>query len=59
MTDEGENGEKTADCFYPINANSKEEILSKCKELGIDGIVSIGSDIVFLATHLKYVIVLS
>ena len=41
----GEIGEETSDYFYPISANNKEEILSKCKEIGIDAIVSIGSDI--------------
>lgn len=41
----GEIGEKTSDCFYPISANSKEEILAKCREIGVDATVSIGSDI--------------
>lgn len=38
-------GAKTADHFYPISASNKEEILSKCKELGVQGIASIGSDV--------------
>ncbi len=41
----GEIGEQTSDYFYPISANSKEDILAKCREIGIDAIVSIGSDI--------------
>ncbi len=41
----GEIGEQTSDYFYPISANSKGDILTKCKEIGIDAIVSIGSDI--------------
>ena len=41
----GEIGEETSDHFYPISAGNKEEILAKCKEIGIDAIVSIGSDI--------------
>lgn len=41
----GEIGEQTSDYFYPISTNNKEDILTKCKEIGIDAIVSIGSDI--------------
>ncbi len=41
----GEIGEETSDHFYPISANNKEEIFAKCKEIGIDAIISIGSDI--------------
>ncbi len=41
----GEIGEQTSDYFYPISANSKEDILAKCKTIGICAIVSIGSDI--------------
>lgn len=41
----GEIGESTSDFFYPISAGNKEEILAKCKEIGIDAIVSVGSDI--------------
>lgn len=40
----GEIGEKTADFFYPISAGNKEDILAKCKEIGISAIASIGSD---------------
>lgn len=41
----GEIGERTSDYFYPISANNREGILAKCREIGIDAIVSIGSDI--------------
>ncbi|MBR4295703.1 MAG: ATP-grasp domain-containing protein [Clostridia bacterium] len=41
----GEIGEETSDYFYPISANSKDEILKKCREIEIDAIASIGSDI--------------
>ena len=38
-------GEKTADFFYPISIVEKEQILEKCKEIGIDGITTIASDL--------------
>lgn len=38
-------GEKSADYFYPISITEKEEILEKCKEIGIDGICTIASDL--------------
>lgn len=38
-------GERIADRFYPISIVEKEEILSKCREIGIDGICSIASDL--------------
>lgn len=38
-------GEHTSDFFYPISGSKKEEILEKCKEIGVDAVVSIGSDI--------------
>ena len=34
-----------ADFFYPISTIDKEKILEECKRIGIDGIVSIASDI--------------
>lgn len=40
----GDIGEYTADFFYPISIAEKEAILDKCREVGIDGIASIGSD---------------
>lgn len=41
----GDIGEKTADYFYPISIIEKERILDKCKEIGVDGVCSIGSDL--------------
>lgn len=41
----GDEGEFIADYFYPISIIEKEEILQKCREIGIDGIVSIASDL--------------
>lgn len=38
-------GEKEADVFYPISIVEKEEILSKCRQIGICGICSIASDL--------------
>lgn len=38
-------GEKCADFFYPISIIEKEAILNKCREIGIDGICSIASDL--------------
>lgn len=41
----GDPGEKLADHFYPISIREKDEILEKCREIGIDGIISIASDL--------------
>ena len=41
----GDRGERIADYFYPISIREKEEILAKCREIGIDGIISIASDL--------------
>lgn len=41
----GDPGEKMADFFYPISIREKDEILEKCREIGIDGIISIASDL--------------
>lgn len=41
----GDIGEKIADVFYPISIIEKEEILAKCREIGIDGVCSIASDL--------------
>lgn len=38
-------GEKLADHFYPVSIIEKDEILAKCREIGIDGICSISSDL--------------
>ena len=44
-------GERTADHFYPISIVEKENILKKCKEIGIDGICSISSDLAVVAVN--------
>lgn len=44
----GDVGEKEADFFYPISIIEKDEILDKCREIGIDGICSIASDLAVL-----------
>lgn len=41
----GDIGENAADYFYPISIVEKEEILEKCREIGIDGICTIASDL--------------
>lgn len=41
----GDIGEKTADFFYPISIVEKEEILEKCKEIGVDAVATIASDL--------------
>lgn len=38
-------GEKMADHFYPISIVEKDAILEKCREIGIDGICTIASDL--------------
>lgn len=38
-------GEAAADHFYPISIVEKEQICDKCREIGIDGICSIASDL--------------
>ena len=38
-------GEKAADNFYPISIVEKDEILEKCRDIGICGICSIASDL--------------
>ena len=41
----GDVGEETADFFYPISITEKEQILAKCKEIGIEGVCTIASDL--------------
>lgn len=36
---------EAAHAFYPISTTDKESILDKCREIGIDGILSIASDV--------------
>lgn len=38
-------GENLADYFYPISIVNKEEITDKCKEIGVNGICTIASDL--------------
>lgn len=44
-------GEKIADYFYPISITEKDEILEKCREIGIDGICSISSDLAAITVN--------
>lgn len=51
---------KIADYFYPISVLEKEKILEKCKEIEIDGITTIATDvcmptIAFVAEHLNLI----
>jgi len=41
----GDVGERLADRFYPISIVEKQAILDKCREIGIDGICTISSDL--------------
>lgn len=47
----GDVGEKEADFFYPISIVEKEKILEKCKEIEIDGICSIASDLAVITVN--------
>ncbi len=47
----GDVGEKSADVFYPISIVEKEAILEKCREIGIDGICTIASDLAAIAVN--------
>ena len=47
----GDVGETAADFFYPISIVEKEEILEKCKQIGICGICSIASDLAMLSVN--------
>lgn len=47
----GDEGEKIADYFYPISIVEKEQILNKCKDIGISGICSIASDLATLTVN--------
>ena len=44
-------GERIADYFYPISIVEKELILEKCREIGIDGICSIASDLAVITVN--------
>lgn len=43
--EDGAVGKEMASHFYPISILNKEDILQKCKEIGINGITTIGTDI--------------
>ena len=47
----GDRGEKMADHFYPISIKEQDEILEKCREIGIDGIISIASDLAMVTVN--------
>lgn len=47
----GDIGEEKADFFYPISIVEKETILDKCREIGIDGICSIASDLAVITVN--------
>lgn len=47
----GDVGEKSADVFYPISIVERDEILEKCREIGIDGICTIASDLAAIAVN--------
>ncbi len=47
----GDPGEKAADFFYPISIVEKENILEKCREIGICGICSIASDLAVVTVN--------
>lgn len=54
----GDVGEGEADVFYPISIVEKEQILEKCREIGIQGICTIASDLAaitvnYVAAHLN------
>lgn len=40
-----------ADYFYPLSITEKEAILEKCREIGIDGITTIASDLAVLTVN--------
>lgn len=41
----GDVGEESADFFYPISITERDEILEECRRIGVDGVVTIGSDL--------------
>lgn len=56
----GDIGETTADFFYPISTAEKDRILQKCREIGVDGVCTIGSDFgnvtaAYVANHMGLV----
>ena len=58
--EEGAVAKDIADFFYPISVTKKELILEKCQQIGIDGIVTIATDlpvptISFIAQKMKLI----
>lgn len=49
--EDGAVGKENSDYFYPISIVEKDIILEKCKEIGIDGICSIASDLAMLTVN--------
>ena len=47
----GDPGETIADHFYPISIIEKEQILEKCRQIGISGICSIASDLAMVTVN--------
>lgn len=47
----GDVGEVAADYFYPISIVEKEQILAQCRQIGINGICSISSDLAMLTVN--------
>ena len=47
----GDVGESAADYFYPISIVEKEQILEKCREIGVCGVCSIASDLAAIAVN--------
>ncbi len=41
----GDVGEETADFFYPVSITEVDAIAEQCRKIGVDGVVSIGSDL--------------
>lgn len=41
----GDVGERTADVFHPISITEIDAIAEACREIGVDGVASIGSDL--------------
>ena len=44
-------GEKAADFFYPISIVEKDQILEKCREIGVCGVCSIASDLAAITVN--------
>lgn len=47
----GDVGEKSADFFYPVSITQKERILTYCKEIKPELVVSVGSDLAVLTVN--------